>query len=152
MFGVILPSLTAVAVDSESMEGIWLGTLEVSGIELRVVFKVSKNAGGGYSATMDSPDQGVRDIPVDKVSLEKNRLMIEIKVAGAVFEGEIKEESTRIEGVWKQGGLSLPLVLKQTDEVVERIRPQEPKRPFPYDEEEVLYENKRGRGPYLPAL
>jgi fermentation-respiration switch protein FrsA (DUF1100 family) len=125
------------------MEGNWLGTLEVSGIELRVVFKISENAGGGYSATMDSPDQGAKDIPVNKVSIENNQFMLEVNLIEALFEGEIKEESKRIEGVWRQGGVSLPLVLKQTYEVIERIRPQEPKKPFPYDEEEVFYENKK---------
>lgn len=37
----------------------------------------------------------------------------------------------------------LPLVFKRTEEVPEFNRPQEPKKPYPYDEEEVVYENKK---------
>jgi pimeloyl-ACP methyl ester carboxylesterase len=38
-------------------------------------------------------------------------------------------------------GISQPLILKKTDRVGELNRPQEPKKPFPYAEEEVQYAN-----------
>jgi pimeloyl-ACP methyl ester carboxylesterase len=61
----------------------------------------------------------------------------------AVFEGKMREDSLTIDGQWKQGGQTLPLTLKRVDEVPELRRPQEPKRPYPYKEEEVIYENKK---------
>ncbi len=65
------------------------------------------------------------------------------KVAGAVFEGTVKPDWNEIEGQWKQGGTTLPLILKRTEKVEELKRAQEPKKPYPYLEEEVTYENKK---------
>jgi hypothetical protein len=50
-----------------SIEGIWEGKLKVPGTELRIVFKISKNSDGTLTATLDSPDQGATDIPVEEV-------------------------------------------------------------------------------------
>ena len=41
-------------------------------------------------------------------------------------------------------GAGLPLTLKKVDRVSEARRPQMPKRPYPYQEEAVSYENRAG--------
>jgi fermentation-respiration switch protein FrsA (DUF1100 family) len=128
---------------NQGIEGIWLGTLKVAGMELRVVFKVSKDTEGKLTATLDSPDQGAKDIPVEQVTFEKSRLRLDAKSINGVFEGDLKEDKSAIEGQWKQNGVSAPLVLQRTDKVPELVRPQEPKPPYPYDEKEVVYENKK---------
>jgi pimeloyl-ACP methyl ester carboxylesterase len=125
-----------------SIEGIWEGKLKVPGIELRIVFKISKNSDGTLTATLDSPDQGATDIPVEEVIFIDNTLRLEVKSAGGVFEGKVSEDFLIIEGEWKQSGQTLPLTLKRVDKAVEIIRPQEPKKPYPYIEEEIVYENK----------
>jgi len=125
-----------------SIEGIWEGKLKVPGSELRIVFKILKNPEGTLTATLDSPDQGVTDIPVEEVIFIDNTLHLEIKSAGGVFEGKVSEDSLVIEGEWKQSGQALPLMLKRADKAVEILRPQVPKKPYPYKEEEVIYENK----------
>ena len=48
--------------ETEDIEGIWMGTLKVSVVELRIVFKINANADGTLAATMDSPDQGAENI------------------------------------------------------------------------------------------
>ncbi len=125
-----------------SIEGIWEGKLKVPGIELRIVFKISKNPDGTLTATLDSPDQGATDIPVEEVIFIDNTLRLEVKSAGGVFEGKVSEDFLVIEGEWKQSGQTLPLTLKRVDKAVEILRPQEPKKPYPYIEEELVYENK----------
>src|SRR5262249_36297291 len=47
-------------------------------------------------------------------------------------------------GTWKQSGVSLPLTLERVEKLPELRRPQEPKKPYPYHEEEVVYENAAG--------
>lgn len=128
--------------DRPNVTGIWQGTLKVSGTNLRIVFKISRDSLGTLTATMDSPDQGATNIPVSNVLLEGNKLKMEVKVVKGIFEGTIKPDFSTIEGEWKQSGLSLPLILKRVKETPKIIRPQEPKKPYPYIEEEVLYENK----------
>jgi len=125
-----------------SIEGIWEGKLKVPGTELRIVFNISKNPDGILTATLDSPDQGVTDIPVEEVIFKDNTLHLEVKSAGSVFEGNVSEDFLVIEGEWKQSGQALPLTVKRVDKAVEILRPQEPKKPYPYIEEEAIYENK----------
>ena len=139
----LLFSTIALPYSNEAIEGIWQGTLKAGAIELRIVFKLSQGPEGILSATMDSPDQGAKDIPVDEVIFENGNLRLEIKVAMGVFEGKLRDDNLSIEGEWKQSGQSFPLVLERVDEVVELLRPQEPKKPYPYQEEEVVYENKK---------
>ncbi|GAI28934.1 unnamed protein product, partial [marine sediment metagenome] len=97
---------------------------------------------GVLTASMDSPDQGAKDIPVDEVIFENGNLRLEIKSAMIVFEGKLKDDDLSIEGELRQSGQSFPLVLKRVDEPAQVRRPQEPKKPYPYEEEEVVYENK----------
>ncbi len=125
-----------------SIEGIWEGKLKVPGSELRIVFKISKNSDGTLTATLDSPDQGVTGIPVEEIIFKDNTLRLEVKSAGAVFEGKVSEDFLVIEGEWKQSGQTLPLTVKRVDKAVEILRPQVPKKPYPYIEEELVYENK----------
>jgi len=148
-----------------SIEGIWQGKLKVPGTELRVVFKISKNPDGTLTATLDSLDQGVSGIPVEEVIFEDNTLRLEVKSAGAVFEGKVSDDFLVIEGEWKQSGGTFPLTVKRVDKAVEILRPQVPKKPYPYIEEEVAYENKEagitlagtltlppGKGPFPAVL
>ena len=138
----LLFSTIAFPSNNEIIEGAWQGILKVSGTELRIVFKLSQGPEGILTATMDSPDQGAKDIPIDEVIFENGNLRLEIKVAMGVFEGKLKDDNLSIEGEWKQSGRSFPLVLERIDEVIELLRPQEPKKPYPYQEKEVAYENK----------
>jgi uncharacterized protein len=123
------------------IEGIWEGKLKVPGTELRIVFRIIKTPEGNLTATMDSPDQGVTGIPVDAVILQDSNLSIEVKAIAGIYEGIISQDYSIIEGDWKQAGASFPLFLQKIEKAVEISRPQEPKKPFPYIEEEINYEN-----------
>jgi pimeloyl-ACP methyl ester carboxylesterase len=66
-----------------------------------------------------------------------------MKQLQTVFDGTLNKEGSEIAGQFKQAGASFPLTLKRVARPTMLNRPQEPKPPFPYDEEEVSYENKR---------
>jgi pimeloyl-ACP methyl ester carboxylesterase len=134
------------APQENGLAGTWLGTLKFPGAELRIVFRFARNADGTWSALLDSPDQGAKDIPTSKVALENDRLLVEAQVVAGSFSGTVKAGFSEIEGVWKQGGLDVPLLLKKTDKVEGPNRPQEPKKPYPYIEEEVCYQNAAAAG------
>jgi hypothetical protein len=126
---------------AKGVEGMWQGTLKVPGGQLRVVFHVNKAADGKLTATMDSPDQGATGIAVDECAFSKGKLTLAAKAIGGGFEGTMKNDST-IDGKWNQAGMSLPLVLKRIEKLEAVNRPQEPKPPYPYKEEEVTVDNK----------
>lgn len=129
--------------DAKSVEGTWQGTLKVSAFELRLAFKIKKKPDGSLRATMDSIDQGAKDIPVDEVRWKDPDLKMELKKIAGVFEGKVNKDYSQFEGTWKQSGGSWPLTIKRVEIVTELKRPQEPKKPYPYAEEEVTYENLR---------
>ncbi len=139
---VLLVSVLPLHAESP-LEGIWEGTLTVPGGELRVVFRISATEDGVLAATMDSPDQGATGIPVDEVLVEGAKVHIEVKSVLGAFDGEMAQDGRSIDGEWKQSGYTLPLLLLAVEEVREISRPQEPKEPYPYDEEEVIYENEK---------
>jgi uncharacterized protein len=125
------------------IDGSWQGTIDTGAAKLRVVFHIT-NMQDGLMATMDSPDQGANGIPVTTVTRTGSTLVMELKQAGAKFEGKISTDLSTIDGAWTQGGGSVPLVLKHATSVslLERKRPQNPVRPYPYKEEEVTYKNQ----------
>ncbi len=127
-----------------SLAGSWLGTLKVSSvISLRVVFNIQVNPDGSFSGTFVSLDQGATPIALSRVSQQREWVVIEIGTIGGRYEGTLNAEGSQIDGRWMQAGASLPLVLKRVEEVPQVQRPQEPKRPYPYLDEEVTYANAK---------
>jgi len=126
-----------------SLEGAWLGTLKVPGMDLRVVFNITAKADGALSGTLDSPDQGATGIALSRVSRENGRVTIEVSAVHGRYEGTLSADGAEVSGKWTQGGIALDLPLKRVKEAPKLQRPQEPKRPYPYRDEEVTYPNTR---------
>jgi hypothetical protein len=124
------------------IDGAWMGTLDAGTMKLRVVFHIT-NTEDGLIATLDSPDQGAEGLPVTSVTRDGESLKLEVKQIGGRFEGKIGKDLTSIEGTWTQSGNALLLVLKRVKDAaeLERRRPQNPVKPYPYREEEVSYAN-----------
>ncbi|UWX54861.1 alpha/beta hydrolase [Maribacter litopenaei] len=139
---VLILFITAFTVTAQDITGDWHGMLKVQGIQLRVVFHI-QDGEEGYSATMDSPDQGAKDIPVTSTTFENQVLHINMPNLGIVYEGTLNEEGT-ITGDFNQFGQIMPLELSR--EVAQKetvLRPQEPVKPYPYYTEEVTFRNER---------
>ncbi len=100
-----------------SVPGTWEGALVLGRNSLRLVFNVVVK-GQELKATMDSPDQGAKGIPVDRVVVALNIVRFEMKAIGGLFEGRLSDEGTMLEGTWKQSGQSFPLTLKKAAEAV----------------------------------
>ena len=130
--------------EAPSLEGVWLGTLKVSAIELRIVFHLSVKPDGSLTGTLDSPDQGTAGIPISRIGVENERVTVEVKTVGGCYEGTLNADRSAMSGKWTQGSASLDLVMKRVKEVPKAVRPQEPKRPYPYLDEEVTYQNAKG--------
>lgn len=130
-----------VAAQAVDIAGTWSGVLKVSDTELQLVVRITKNADGSLTGKVDSPDQGVKDIPVARTTFKEGKFHLDLPTIKATFEGVINDAGTELAGEWKQGA-NFPLTLKRTTEVRDVRRPQDPQPPFPYNEEEVFYVNK----------
>ena len=130
-------SLTAFGQD---IAGQWNGLLNIPGSPLRLAINITKTD-TGFASTLDSPDQGAFGIPVDTTSFENTTLKIIVVNLGIQYKGEFANDS--FEGTFLQGGMALPLELSRNKiEKTTVNRPQEPKKPYPYDAEDVSFHNE----------
>jgi hypothetical protein len=141
LFLMVVLSLLTSCYSQSDFKGKWLGELSIQGMKLRIVFNISEDSNNKLKATLDSPDQSAFDISVSEVSSEGNKINLSIKIIGGSFEGTLNENSELV-GEFKQAGMTFPMTLKKTEgEVKEKAKHQEPKKPYPYNEEEVTFQN-----------
>ncbi|MCB0548864.1 MAG: alpha/beta hydrolase [Phaeodactylibacter sp.] len=128
-------------MNAQDIEGAWNGVLEVQDIKLRLVLHITA-ADGGYTGSLDSPDQGATGIPVDEVAFSGDTLTVKAAKLGLQYVAVFDEEKQRLEGTFEQGGMQIPLrMAREAVEVKKEPRPQDPKD-FPYLAEEVSFSNE----------
>jgi len=164
LVGLALGSaLTLHGAATPSVAGKWLGTLTPPGTELRIAFEISRTPEGGYTALLHSIDQGAMNIRMSTVTFDGDKLRLELKSAFA-YEGRLQADGKTIAGHWIQGD-STPLDMRRVEAIPELHRPQNPRKPYPYREEDVVYDNPsadihiaatltvpEGKGPFPAAL
>jgi hypothetical protein len=111
------------AADKSDIAGDWTGTLKTPGPELRLVLHVQKAEGEAWKATLDSVDQGSNGIPVAQVSLDGNRLKLDVAAVKGTYDGEVSADGKTITGKWQQGGADMPLSFTRADLVKEEPVP-----------------------------
>ena len=137
----LIVSFFAPTVYSQDIKGSWSGSLEFGGKKTPLIFNITEND-GNYSATLDSPSEGVKDIPVSEVSFDNLKLKLSISNIGMEYEGELKNDT--IFGTFKQMGMTLPLNLCSiTDKSILFEKPQDPRKPYPYKSEDIIFDNKK---------
>ena len=165
--GQPLPLSFKRAVKASDIDGGWVGTLDAGGKKLRLLFVIT-NTPDGLHATLTSLDQGGGAISVTSIKRADASLTLELADIHGAFSGSVNQEITAIDGTWTQNGAGVPLTLKKVTnpekELAPPVRPQDPVKPYPYREEDVVYENKtqnvelaatltipQGKGPF-PAV
>jgi hypothetical protein len=148
------------------IDGSWMGTLDAGAVKLRIVFKIV-NTQDGLTAQLQSPDQSPVWIQASSVARSGSSVTITFSGIGVVYDGKIAADLTSIEGTFTQMGKPLPLAMKRIRDQasLERPRPQNPVKPYPYREEEVTYAIKAvgntlagtltvppGKGPFPAVL
>ncbi|MDP2037868.1 MAG: alpha/beta hydrolase [Ignavibacteria bacterium] len=143
-----LALMVVIAVNSfaqqteKKYESLWEGKLKIGSVELRLVLKLYQNEDKSFGADLDSPDQGVLNIQATSTIVTDDSVKIEIKSIMGSYSAAFIKDSAKVRGIFKQAGMALPLELKKIDKVSEVKRPQMPKKPYPYNEEEITFENK----------
>lgn len=130
--------------EKEQVVGSWLGTLDLRSVSLRLVFNISLTEEDSFEATLDSPDQGAKGIPMGQVSLEGDSLKIEAPMIQGSYVGKFTS-ATSIQGEWSQPGGTYDLNMEKQAGAFVLNRPQEPKPPFPYKVEKINF-NQIARG------
>jgi uncharacterized protein len=127
------------------VEGVWQGALEGNGMRLRLQLHVSHDDQKQLVAALDSPDQQVSGLPAIKVSQKDAAFHFEIPIVTGVYDGALNAAKTAITGSWTQNGVEQKLNFRRSDQLLDLIRPQNPVKPYPYKEEEVVFANDKAK-------
>ena len=98
----------------KGIEGIWQGTLKISGIELRILFKIKVEQDGSFSATMDSPDQGAFGIACTTTEYKDKTLTITVTDLTIEYVATLTEDNV-FDGKFTQMGQVFDMDLKKKE-------------------------------------
>lgn len=123
---ILCVSAVVTAQSTQNLAGQWQGTIN-PGKELRLVFVVTGNAaGGGYSATTYSIDQGPGGV-VTTVTAQGATVRFTVSTLGATVEGKLASDGHSIVGTFTQGPGSLPITLTRATKETAWAIPAPPK-------------------------
>lgn len=132
----LLGSLSIMA--SAQVSGDWEGRFAG---QLRLIFHFTSKEGGQLDGKFDSPDQGAMGLPFTG-GIQGDSIKIVLALPPASYRGRLVNDTT-ITGTWYQGAAAMPLTIKKGS-TYKQNRPQTPIPPFPYNSEDVAYDNAEG--------
>ena len=127
----------------DRVAGHWEGHIEIPGqpIAVKVNFAIDES---DWRGTIDIPAQGAKGLPLSEIYIaeEGEGMRVKFSIRGVpgnpTFDGTL--QGGVINGTFSQGGVTFGFRLSR--EIVSGpVRPQEPKPPFPYQIEEVEFQN-----------
>ena len=102
--------------NTQILQGSWMGRITTSEFSLRVLLRF-EFANNKFKGALDSPDQGLKDLPLDKVWIVNDSVYVDASKslnAGIIFKGKYLPGDSVIDGVW---GGALGLRLSRTNYV-----------------------------------
>ena len=106
----IVPAPKSAPIAKE-LEGTWNGTLDVNGVQMRLVVKMANQPDGTAAGTVVSPDGSGVEIPIG-MTQKGSSLTIEVPSIGASYVGVLNPAGMELAGTWTQQGTAFPLTLK----------------------------------------
>ena len=123
---------------SQDLSGSWIGELNFGGQTLGIAFNLENNK-EEFSATMDIPQQGLSKAKAETATFKDSILTISFPNFGIEYQGALNQKNEII-GKLLQSGSTFPLNLSKGTFILNR--PQEPKAPFSYYSENIIFKNK----------
>ena len=133
-------------------EGTWQGAIEVANMRMRLQMHVSHDEKGQLLASVDSLDQGIQGIPATQVAEKDGELKFEIDAFQAEYHGTLSASKNEITGTWTQNDAAEKLDFRRSDKPLDLRRPQNPVKPYPYQEEEVSFASADGKATLAATL
>ncbi len=131
---------TTVLGQTKTESHFWQGFLKLNEKDsLRITLLLEFQDDSLTKVEMDSPDQFAFEIPATKYEMTKDSLFFEVKSINASYKAKSVNED--YDGIFTQRGKTMPLFLKKTN-IFQRFppRPQTPKKPYQFLEEEMEIE------------
>ncbi len=123
----------------------WQGTMTAGPQRFEFQIRVFQSDDGRFSAMLDSFSESLMNLAVDLKTHDDAGIEFELPLTKASYAGKYNSDHTKIDGQWQQNGQSFPLVfnkikLEDTKEPIVK-RPQNPKKPYPYRDIDVEFDN-----------
>ena len=142
---IIIALIAGVSISyaADPVAGHWEGHIEIPGQPLAVKVDLAMND-SDWGGTIDIPAQGAKGLPLSDIGVEENDVGMHVKFSirgvpgNPTFDGQLQDGV--ISGTFSQGGATFGFRLSR-EVVAGSVRPQEPKPPFPYQIEEVAFQN-----------
>lgn len=119
----------------------WLGMLEEAALPLNLTFEAVGD--DSLTAVLYSPMQSSDALRATSWSYSDNTLQYANKRLGVKMTLHYNNEDSTFDGTFRQGLMRSEIKMTPTDGIYTLHRPQEPKRPYPYAEEEVRIEQRK---------
>jgi dienelactone hydrolase len=135
----------------EGLDGRWEATVEANGARLRQILRIS-SGDWGTNLVMDSPDQYVSNVVLPDLSREGRVVRFSAPRRAGRFEGILSEDGDELSGAFTVGNQQSPITFRRMQAIADSAppkRPQEPKGPLPYRQEEVAFDNPAAAGVHL---
>jgi len=98
---------------AQKLAGVWNGTLAAGPASYRLKLKITRAATGAATGTIESMDQGAKDIPLSAITCKEGAIHFEARGIGASYNGTLSPAGVILTGTWRQSGQSLPLEFKK---------------------------------------
>ena len=99
---------------AQKVAGVWNGTLAAGAANFRLKVKIAKTTAGTATGTIQSLDQGAKDIPLSGITCKDGVIHFEARGIGASYDGTLSPAGVMLSGDWHQSGQSLPLEFKKS--------------------------------------
>jgi pimeloyl-ACP methyl ester carboxylesterase len=130
------------------LDGVWQGSINRNGVDLRLILTVATNA-NGTTASLDSPDLLANGLPVMGLARDGGTVTFSVPASGVSYRATLAEDGARMNGIWSRPGspdATVAFARRVAAAAAPRPRPQTPRPPFPYRAEEVAFDNPRAPG------
>lgn len=112
---LLLVAGTACTAAPLPFHGTWEGKVLAAGRQVRLVLHVTESGNGSWSASAESPDQGIVAIPVERLERYGRFVRAQLRQVGALLTATLSESGDQLTGEMRQG-LCLALVLSRAAE------------------------------------
>ena len=98
---------------STGILGNWQGKIVTKDGNYKLAVHIWPGKNGAFIGTLDSLDEEVNSMQLDTVYLKGNNLRFTVPSIQGTYAARLNPNNSAMEGIWKQNGQSLPLVLER---------------------------------------
>jgi pimeloyl-ACP methyl ester carboxylesterase len=127
---------------TEDILGLWKGKLQGTPVEFTIDISINDSR---RTVAYLSPNGGISKVEVSSLVNQQAKLSFEVPAEDVKYSGNFNKNNKGIEGVFSQGNREFKLNFSKADKSkqLQLNRPQHPKKPYSYNAEDIVFDNKK---------